>query len=284
MPMAEFKSFDEFQKELHHGADPAPVLPEPAEERAEKKKFHIRKPSFHFGKFHSLKMYALGAAGVIVLAAGALFFLPISFGQIRLHGNEAVTMEDVLFDGAITGPVNVLQISTGDLAARLGKDIRIASARAERSFPFYIDVTIEERKPLAVVQEEFGYAFLDKEGMVIQTAPSIRGVDLPIVTGIKLDNVLLGDRTMGSRMEGALAFMGSLSESGRHQFSEINVGNPEQVTAYTRGGLAVRLGDGSQMEERARLAENMVNDVKARNLSVYYIDASLTSPYIKLKK
>ncbi len=282
--MAEFKSFDEFQKELHHQPESGPVLPEPAEEKQEKKKFHIKKPSFHFGKLHSLKMYGLAAAAVIVLAAGSLFVLPVSFGQVRLHGNEAVTMEDVLFDGDITGPVNVLQISTADLAARLGRDVRIASARAERTFPFYIDVTIEERKPLAVVQEEFGYAFLDKEGMVIQTAPSIRGVDLPIVTGIKLDNVLLGDRTGGERMEGALAFIGSLSEAGRHYFSEINVGNPEQVTAYTRGGLAVRLGDGSRMEERARLAENMVNDVKARNLSVYYIDASLTSPYIKLKK
>lgn len=54
--------------------------------------------------------------------------------------------------------------------------------------------------------------------------------------------------------------------------------------AYTRGGIAVHLGEGDQMQERAALAENMVSDVKARGLAVEYIDASLTSPYIKLKK
>ena len=31
-------------------------------------------------------------------------------------------------------------------------------------------------------------------------------------------------------------------------------------------------------------AENMVNDVKARNLSVEYLDANVTNPFIKLKK
>lgn len=38
------------------------------------------------------------------------------------------------------------------------------------------------------------------------------------------------------------------------------------------------------MEAQAKLAENMVGDVKARGLSVEYVDANLSSPFIKLKK
>ena len=33
-----------------------------------------------------------------------------------------------------------------------------------------------------------------------------------------------------------------------------------------------------------RLAENMVNDVEARGLSVEYLDANMANPFIKLKK
>lgn len=274
--MAEFKSFNEFQKELHHTAEVpereggAPLSPEREE-----------KPRRRFPRIGRICLFAGGAAAA---AGAALFFLPVPIGEIRLHGNESVTMEDVLFDGAVKRPVNVLQIHTGHLEERLSKDIRIARVEVARSFPFYIDVTMTERKPLAAVQEEFGYAFLDREGMVIQTLPSIRGADRPMITGIKLDNVLLGDSVSGAPLLMALTFLGNLSEEGLHMFSEINVGNPDQITAYTRSGLSVRLGDGSQMADRARLAENMVKDVKARGLAVYYIDASLTSPYIKLKK
>lgn len=46
----------------------------------------------------------------------------------------------------------------------------------------------------------------------------------------------------------------------------------------------MKLGNGSDMAGQARLAENMVGDVKARGLSVEYLDANLASPFIKLKK
>lgn len=45
----------------------------------------------------------------------------------------------------------------------------------------------------------------------------------------------------------------------------------------------MRLGSGPDMAGQARLAENMVGDVKARGLSVEYLDANPASPFIKLK-
>ena len=70
----------------------------------------------------------------------------------------------------------------------------------------------------------------------------------------------------------------------RKAFSELNLGNEDNIRAYTRDGVTVRLGDGSDMAQQAELAENMVGDVKARGLSVEYVDANLASPFIKLKK
>ena len=277
--MGEFKSFDEFQKELHDPAKKAET------NLIEDERFPEGQPRRGLRFLpRKTKMYGIGFGTVLLLSAAGLFFLPIGFGTVRLHGNEMVSLEDVLFDGAVREPVNVLQISTSELEERLSHDVRIASVKVSRNFPAYIDVTVTERKPLAVVQEEFGYAFLDREGIVIRTASSIRGVNLPMVTGIKLDNVLLGDTVSAGPLLTALRFIGSLSPEGLGIFSEINVGNTEQFVAYTRNGMAVRLGEGDKIEDRARLAENMVNDVKARGLSVYYIDASLSSPYIKLKK
>lgn len=286
--MSDFKSFDDFQKELHH-LDPEQTVIRESEEIPESGRqipqtSKLKKNPEKKKARRRWEPYLMGTAVGFLLLAGAVLFLPVPMGDIRLQGNEAVTKEDILFDGDIREPVNVFQISTSQLQERLKKDVRIADAEVSRAFPFYIDVVIAERKPVAVIQEEFGYAFLDQEGMIIQTGDSIRGMDVPVITGVKLDNVLLGDFTQKENVKLALQFLGALSPGGIQVFSEINVGNAESIVAYTRDGIAVRLGDGSAMAERAALAENMVNDVKVRGLSVEYIDASLSSPYIKLKK
>lgn len=275
--MAEFKSFDDFQKELH---DPAGAR---QTERADKE--DSRKPRHGERRRRRRLRKQWWYVGATLLIVGAVvFFAPIPLGSIRVYGNEILTRDDILFDGNIRDPINVFQISTSDWEGRLRKDVRIRTAEVTRSFPAYIDVRISERKPIAVIQEELGYAIVDKEGMVIQTGSAIYEMDFPMITGIKLENALLGDIIEGDRVKKALLFLGQLSPQGINMFSEVNVGNVDNFIAYTRDGIAIRLGDGAAIAEQAELAENMVSDVRVRGLSVEYIDASLTSPYIKLKK
>lgn len=279
--MAEFKSFNEFQEELHHTA--------PQNEQHDEVKEKNTPPTAKRIRFlHQIdpggaKRYLVGIAGVIALAVGGILFLPVPFGLIQLSGNETVTLDDVLFDGNIRQPVNVWQVSASDLKNRLEQDIRISHAEVNRGFPFYLYVNISERKAAAVIQENFGYALVDKDGMVIRTVSSLRGIDLPSITGVKLDNTLLGDRVTRENVQKALLFIASLSAAGSHAFSEVNVGNEENIVAYTREGIPVWLGAGDRMDERAALAEKMLNDMKVRHLAVEHIDASLTSPYFKTK-
>ena len=82
----------------------------------------------------------------------------------------------------------------------------------------------------------------------------------------------------------ALQFISSLSQDGFKQFSEVNIGQPNNIIAYTRDGIAVHLGSGEHIDKQAVMAENMVGDIMARGLSVEYIEVNLTSPFIKLKK
>lgn len=285
--MDNFKSFDDFRRELHEKGESFQVpekqeeghspyveeAPEAPERHRQKKRHHRKGKALH---------WLVGAGALLVM--GSIFFLPIPLGNIALSGNTALTVEDVIFEGGLKEPVNVLQVSTSDLQERLTHDVRIASATVNRRFPLTLEVAIEDRMPLAVVQGEYSYAVIDKEGLVIDSVQAIRQVDVPMITGKRLGNLLLGDSVEQDDVGKALAFLNHLSKDGQKVFSEINIGNPQNIMAYTRDGITVRLGDGSDIEERAGLAENMVGDVKARGLSVEYLDANLTSPFIKLKK
>lgn len=275
-----FKSFKDFRAEEHKdGYAPAP------EETAGAETEYADETEDHSGSAVSeIKRYAMIAGGAAAAIFLVLLVFPVPFGEIRLSGNEKVTLADVLFDGGVEEPVNVLQISTSDLKTRLEKDLRIESADVSRSLPAAIDIRLTERRPLAVVQEQFGYAYLDRNGMVIQTTRAIRELNIPIITGVKLEHVLLGELVKKKEVLSALSFIGHLSAQGAELFSEVNVGNAERIVAYTRDGIPVRLGAGDRMEERAALAENMVGTVKTRKLFVEYIDASLTSPFFKFRE
>ncbi len=76
-------------------------------------------------------------------------------------------MEDILFEGQIRQPVNVLQISASGLTERLSHDIRVAHVEVSRGFPLRSRSTHQDREPLAIMQAEYSYVVLDKEGMVI---------------------------------------------------------------------------------------------------------------------
>ncbi len=288
--MDNFKSFNDFRRELHEKKEPVHAAPEPedtemlyapAEEEAPKA---IEPPHGKKSRRRRIKLsYLLSGAGAI-LVLGSILFLPIPIGYISLSGNTKLTVDDVIFEGEIRRPVNVLQVSASDLEERLRHDVCVADVVVSRKFPLTLEVAVNDRLPLAVVQGEYSYAIIDKDGLVIDSVQAIRQADVPMITGKRLGNLLLGDRVEQEDVGKALAFLNHLTSDGQKVFSEINIGNAENIMAYTRDGITVRLGNGSDIEERAKLAENMVGDVKARGLSVEYLDANLTSPFIKLKK
>ena len=289
--MDNFKSFNDFRRELHEKEEPIHVSEKmenvgvsdstPTKEGMNEIPERRMNKRIEHSKIKST--YLLLGVVLFLLIMGVLF-LPIPLGHITLSGNTALSMEDVVFEGGIRQPINVFQINTSELENRLRHDVRVESAVVQREFPFTLTVIVKDRIPVAVVQGEYSYAVVDKDGFVIDSVQAIRQVDVPMITGRKLGNLLLGDHVTQEDVLKALVFLGRLSDDGQKVFSEINIGNAQNIMAYTRDGITVRLGDGSDMEERAKLAENMVGDVKARGLSVEYLDANLVSPFIKLKK
>ena len=282
--MDNFKSFNDFLKEQHgnpEGFHEKPKVEAPPEEKVRRPVKKHKSPIRSYGRGKAYAAGALAAAAAVTLS---LFFLPIPLGYIDLKGTDVLTVDDVIFEGRIREPVNVLQVSSSKLEERLSKDIRLSAVSVSRRFPFVLEVDVTDRIPLAIVQDQFGYAFLDKDGMVMDTTQSIKKVNVPLITGKRMGNLLLGDSVAGGELDSALDFLNHLSPEGLRVFSEINIGNGNDIKAYTRDGITVRLGSGPDMAGQARLAENMVGDVKARGLSVEYLDANPASPFIKLKK
>ncbi|WP_308591952.1 FtsQ-type POTRA domain-containing protein [uncultured Megasphaera sp.] len=215
----------------------------------------------------------LTVVGVFVLWL-FLRLAPVPFGTIIVDGNEKMSFEDVYRACGAYSYVNVIQLSTDDVEERLKKDLRIADATVTREFPATIHVTMTERKPAA---------YVDKTGKVIELGPQIKGVSLPIMTGKKVDNLLLGDTVTDPTLHAAMVYLQSLPPDIMQNIAEINVGNPESIVAYTTDSIPIHLGSGDEPAERAKLTETLLAEVQENHLAVQYIDTDVRSPLVKTK-
>ncbi len=218
----------------------------------------------------------IGAAVII-----GLFTLPLPIGQIQVTGTNQLSSEDVVAIGDLGYPVNILRVRTGALEERLQKDMRIDTAHVSYALPLTLQVDVKERTAVVVVPSQFGFVALDRQGMVIASSPTIPDTTVPIISGVRLGNSLLGDTVESEGIRGAITYMMGFPEDKRKQIGEINVGDAEHIIAYTVDGLPIHIGDRSDLEEKAKITTDMIQDVSQRHVSAEFIDVNIKSPYIK---
>ncbi len=210
-----------------------------------------------------------------------LFTLPLPIGQIQVTGTSQLTSEDVVHIGDLGYPVNILRVRTGSLEERLQKDIRVDTAHVSYALPLTLQVDVKERKALVVVPSQFGFVSLDRQGMVIASSATIPDTTVPIISGVRLGNALLGDTVEAEGIRGAIAYMEAFTEEQRKQIGEINVGDADKMIAYTVEGLPIHIGDRNNLEEKAKITTDMLVDIAHRHVSAQFIDVNIKSPFIK---
>lgn len=218
----------------------------------------------------------IGAALII-----GLFTLPLPIGQIQVTGTNQLSSEDVVAIGDLGYPVNILRVRTGALEERLQKDMRVDTAHVSYALPLTLQVDVKERTAVVVVPSQFGFVALDRQGMVIASSPTIPDTTVPIISGVRLGNSLLGDTVESEGIRGAITYMMGFPEDKRKQIGEINVGDAEHIIAYTVDGLPIHIGDRNDLEEKAKITTDMIQDVSQRHVSAEFIDVNIKSPYIK---
>lgn len=212
----------------------------------------------------------LGVLGVFALWL-FLRLAPVPFGTIIVDGNENMSFDDVYRAAGAYSYVNVVQLSTAGIEERLKKDLRIADATVTREFPATIHIEMTERKPAAIITTLYGFAYVDKTGRVIDLEPQIKGVSLPIMTGKKVDNLLLGDTIDDPTLQAAMIYLQSLPPDLLKTIAEVNVGNPESIVAYTTDSVPIRLGKGDDPAERAKMTETLLTEAHKATGSMYSI-------------
>jgi cell division protein FtsQ len=222
---------------------------------------------------------------VLVVFAVAIVYSPFFIVKsVIIKGNQYVSEQEIRQVAGIKGQENMFLLTTSLMQQRLNKDLRIEQATVRRLFPSTLEVTVTERVPVATIACNYGFLDLGQTGVVLSAYRKFKTMQVPAITGVTLDDLYVGDQVENITVQKALEFLSYLDEDSRRQLSEVNVAEPEHITAYTAGGVQIRLGTTERMVEKAKNTQNFLADLKSMKYPIEYIDFNYSAPFIKFKK
>ena len=159
----------------------------------------------------SLFPRVVSALLAFLVAFGLFWFLihrpGLHIGKIRIIGATYVTREEVLEEGGLWEPINVLDIDRKQLIQNLEKDVRIEKASISFAFPTYFDIHITERLPgLYVECDGPQFAKVSYSGHVLAVHSSIPDATAPLLTGYHGGNLMEGDEIEDEDVRGSCSF------------------------------------------------------------------------------
>lgn len=223
--------------------------------------------------------FLVTALVVIAVAFSPIFVLR----SINITGNQFVSNEEICRIASIAPGENLLQLQTDEIKETLLKDLRIEQVTVRRTLPSGLDIEVVERIPVAVVKCDYGYLDIGKDGTVLDAHRTLRDMPVPLITGIELADMFVGDKVADKNLSDALSYLDLLDDFSRQHLSEVGISNPEYVTAYTNGAVQIRIGKLDNLNEKADITNSFILELQTAKYPIEYIDMQYSSPFIKFR-
>lgn len=247
-----------------------------------------RKPSKSgsSGSFISRRNIVRGLIGLFsVLLLIFIINSPLlKIGYVKVTGNSYLPREDVLEIARVKEPLNIFSVQTDVIQNYLQSDLRIDTAKVWRDFPNCLNIEITERLPVAVMNCNYGYINLDKNSVVIDVYTDVKKIQKPVITGVVLQDVYIGDNINDATTKKVLVYLGLLSNDVLGQVRQINIADKEHIELYTVKGTRIILGNLDNAEKIAGKTQEIFNDMNSTSIPVEYIDLSYSRPVLKIKQ
>lgn len=208
----------------------------------------------------------------------------LKIGYVKVTGNSYLPREDVLQIARIKEPLNIFSVQTDVIQGYLQNDLRIDTAKVWRDFPNCLNIEITERLPVAVMNCNYGYVNLDKNSVVIDIYTDAKKIQKPVITGMVLQDVYIGDSINDDTVKKILVYLGLLNNEVLSQIRQVNIADKEHIELYTVKGTKIILGNLEDVEKIAEKTQEIFKDMSTTTIPVEYIDLSYSRPVLKIKQ
>lgn len=170
--------------------------------------------------------------------------------NIEIQGNVYFSQEEILQQCGIKKDESIWKQDLKTMNENLKKIPFFDKVHIYRYFPDKVIISVEEKRPVALLKVNGAFLTVDKEGLVL---PSKIGkmYDLPLISGDFKGKVGVGCKAGGKRLQFSLNLLNMIIEQRPKLYSEISevmVKDGDMVWFFTaRYGIPVKAGKGQWM-------------------------------------
>jgi len=185
----------------------------------------------------------------------------------RVSGNRHLSDADVARLAGLSRSTNVVWLGTGTVADRIERDPWVLRARVSRTLPGAVAISIQERKPVAVVESKGVWLLVSADGVILGRAS--KRERLP---AIEMPGALTEVGTRISSSTPQLVVARALPAGVRRRVAQIIRTKGGSLNLILRSGVPVFFGDASHATAKARALTSLLSWANDRAIRADYID------------
>ncbi len=174
-----------------------------------------------YKKRKDIKRWLKALFSVICVAAAAFLLLSfyrylvttpyLQIKEIMVVGGKRVSSQEIMDIAGLKTGINTLSIDLGEVRNRIEKLPWVKEVQIRRVLTHGLKVSVVERKPFVLIDIDNTLYLMDEDGVVFKEADYADKVDLPIITGIGMEELLEGESSVTDLLFSALDLVKLLS-------------------------------------------------------------------------
>ncbi len=227
-------------------------------------------------------LWTIIALIVITLSIAHVWKSSLRVTNFAVEGNMFVSNNEILQLIGIQKGALLFNVDLGKIEQNVCSHYYIKTASARRNLPNTITVTVEERKPIALLNSSLLY-YVDEDGVILPKSVTRKLIDLPVLSGtVTTEKIRLGMVLTSQPIQEALTLLKLMKTLNRplyHGISEVRIernGDIQLITA--EDCVPVLIGSG-EIEEKFVIIEAFWEQyIRAKGTSALkYVDMRFTN-------
>ena len=221
----------------------------------------------------------ISAASLVILMCGYLFNIlkDSSYFHVRkmiFKGCENAKEEDLCKLSGVIGKESLFSVDPREIAKNISRHPWVKEASVKKQFPDKLNVYVEEREPIAMVNLDNLY-YIDKEGVIFKKLEKEDDTDYLIITGLNEEEAFSDDIDGKDNIFQAISLIDMLSKRGAFSdknVSEINLCDDKGIILFTyNDAIPIKVGARFSNNRFDRL-ERVFKELKKKSIRPEYID------------
>ena len=203
---------------------------------------------------------------------------------VTVVGNQKIETDEILrMAGVASSQGPAWFWDAKDFFAVLRDDLRVEEVSVVYEWPAALTIHVKERRSLAYIASRHGFLDIDATGTVTAISRNLKSMEAPLITGFKAGRVYPGNQISDLDVLSALEYLVSLNKETRDSISEVHLTQKDGVTVVTLNNIKIRLGALDRIREKARLTQDILQEVNAKAVPVDSIDLVHEKPVLRFR-